>query len=134
MTTVGGPQDGVDFQRQAPETSIVTRTTTCPLRSANEALADLRAGRCDGAAAADAAGRRRKASGRLVAGRRQAVRSIVAVARAHKEPRPPVCPPEPGAPDGGVDPWPTPPQAPVCPSAPTPNAAVGAAPALFCGG
>ena len=43
-------QDGVDFLRQAPEMGVVTRTTTYPLRNANEALADLRAGRFDGAA------------------------------------------------------------------------------------
>jgi propanol-preferring alcohol dehydrogenase len=33
-----------------PEIGIVTRTTTYPLRQANQALADLRAGRFDGAA------------------------------------------------------------------------------------
>ena len=43
-------QDGSDFLRLAPEMGIVTRTTTFPLRNANEALADLRAGRFDGAA------------------------------------------------------------------------------------
>jgi propanol-preferring alcohol dehydrogenase len=43
-------QDGSDFLRLAPEMGIVTRTTTYPLRNANEALADLRAGRFDGAA------------------------------------------------------------------------------------
>jgi len=43
-------QDGIDFLRQVPEMGIVTRTTTYPLIKANEALADLRAGRFDGAA------------------------------------------------------------------------------------
>jgi len=43
-------QDGVDFLRQAPHMGIVTHTTTYPLKNANEALADLRAGRFDGAA------------------------------------------------------------------------------------
>jgi alcohol dehydrogenase, propanol-preferring len=43
-------QDGIDFLRLAPEIGIVTRTTTYPLRQANEALADLRAGRFEGAA------------------------------------------------------------------------------------
>jgi propanol-preferring alcohol dehydrogenase len=43
-------QDGIDFLRIAPEVGIVTTTTTYPLNQANEALADLRAGRFDGAA------------------------------------------------------------------------------------
>ena len=43
-------QDGIDFLRIAPEVGIVTTTTTYPLSQANEALADLRAGRFDGAA------------------------------------------------------------------------------------
>jgi alcohol dehydrogenase, propanol-preferring len=43
-------QDGIDFLARVPEMGIVTRTTTYPLRNANEALADLRAGRFDGAA------------------------------------------------------------------------------------
>ena len=43
-------QDGIDFLRLAPQAGIVTRTTSYPLRQANEALADLRAGRFDGAA------------------------------------------------------------------------------------
>jgi propanol-preferring alcohol dehydrogenase len=43
-------KDGIDFLRLAPEIGIVTQTTTYPLRQANEALADLRAGRFDGAA------------------------------------------------------------------------------------
>jgi propanol-preferring alcohol dehydrogenase len=43
-------QDGIDFLRLAPEIGIVTRTTRYPLREANQALADLRAGRFDGAA------------------------------------------------------------------------------------
>ena len=43
-------QDGIDFLRLAPEIGIVTRTTTYPLDQANHALADLRAGRFEGAA------------------------------------------------------------------------------------
>jgi propanol-preferring alcohol dehydrogenase len=43
-------QDGLDFLRLAPEIGVVTRTTAYPLRQANEALADLRAGRFKGAA------------------------------------------------------------------------------------
>jgi len=43
-------QDGIDFLRLAPEAGIVTRTTRYPLRQANQALADLRGGRFDGAA------------------------------------------------------------------------------------
>ncbi|MDR3455973.1 MAG: zinc-dependent alcohol dehydrogenase family protein [Verrucomicrobiae bacterium] len=43
-------QDGVDFLRLAPAMSIVTKTTSYPLRQANQALADLRAGRFEGAA------------------------------------------------------------------------------------
>ena len=43
-------QDGLDFLRLAPELGIVTKTTRYPLERANEALADLRAGRFDGAA------------------------------------------------------------------------------------
>jgi propanol-preferring alcohol dehydrogenase len=43
-------QDGIDFLRLAPEIGIVTRTTLYPLREANQALADLRAGRFEGAA------------------------------------------------------------------------------------
>ena len=43
-------RDGIDFLRLAPEIGIVTRTTRYPLREANQALADLRAGRFDGAA------------------------------------------------------------------------------------
>ena len=43
-------QDGLDFLRQIPVMGIVTRTTTYPLQKANKALADLRAGRFDGAA------------------------------------------------------------------------------------
>jgi propanol-preferring alcohol dehydrogenase len=42
--------DGVEFLRLAPEMHIVTRTTPYPMMQANEALADLRAGRFDGAA------------------------------------------------------------------------------------
>ena len=43
-------QDGLDFLRLAPEIGIVTQTTSYPLTQANQALADLRAGRFDGAA------------------------------------------------------------------------------------
>ncbi|HVJ52060.1 MAG TPA: zinc-dependent alcohol dehydrogenase family protein [Aliidongia sp.] len=43
-------QDGIDFLRLVPEIGIMTKTTTYPLKRANEALADLRAGRFDGAA------------------------------------------------------------------------------------
>jgi propanol-preferring alcohol dehydrogenase len=43
-------QDGIEFLRIAPEAGIVTTTTTYPLNQANEALADLRAGRFEGAA------------------------------------------------------------------------------------
>ncbi|MGH6935724.1 MAG: hypothetical protein ACRED2_06000, partial [Methylocella sp.] len=43
-------QDGLDFLRLVPEVGIVTKTTRYPLRQANQALADLRAGRIEGAA------------------------------------------------------------------------------------
>ena len=43
-------QDGLDFLRQVPRMGIITRTARYPLRLANEALADLRAGRFEGAA------------------------------------------------------------------------------------
>jgi propanol-preferring alcohol dehydrogenase len=43
-------QDGLDFLRLTPEIAIVTRTTRYPLAQANQALADLRAGRFEGAA------------------------------------------------------------------------------------
>ena len=43
-------QDGIDFLRLAPEIGIVTETTQYPLDQANQALADLRAGRFQGAA------------------------------------------------------------------------------------
>ena len=43
-------QDGLDFLRLAPEIGIVAETTRYPLIRANEALADLRAGRFEGAA------------------------------------------------------------------------------------
>ncbi len=42
--------DGIEFLRIAPEVGIVTTTTTYPLNQANEALADLRSGRFEGAA------------------------------------------------------------------------------------
>jgi len=43
-------QDGLDFLRLAPQMGIVTRTTRYGLQQANQALADLRAGRFEGAA------------------------------------------------------------------------------------
>ncbi len=43
-------QDGLDFLGLAPRIGIVTTTTRYPLDRANEALADLRAGRFEGAA------------------------------------------------------------------------------------
>ncbi|HEX2789028.1 MAG TPA: zinc-dependent alcohol dehydrogenase family protein [Steroidobacteraceae bacterium] len=43
-------QDGLDFLRLAPQIGIVTQTTRYPLRQANQALADLRAGKFEGAA------------------------------------------------------------------------------------
>ena len=43
-------QDGIDFLRLVPEIGIITKTTTYPLERANQALADLRAGRFEGAA------------------------------------------------------------------------------------
>jgi propanol-preferring alcohol dehydrogenase len=43
-------QDGIDFLGLVPKIGIVTKTTTYPLRQANQALADLRAGKFDGAA------------------------------------------------------------------------------------
>ena len=43
-------QDGLDFLGAAPEMGIAVTTTRYPLRHANEALADLRDGRFEGAA------------------------------------------------------------------------------------
>jgi alcohol dehydrogenase, propanol-preferring len=43
-------QDGMDFLDSVPHWHVTTRTTPYPLQRANEALADLRAGRFDGAA------------------------------------------------------------------------------------
>jgi propanol-preferring alcohol dehydrogenase len=43
-------EDGVEFLRRVPEMGVVTRTTRYPLEQANQALADLRAGRFEGAA------------------------------------------------------------------------------------
>jgi propanol-preferring alcohol dehydrogenase len=43
-------QDGIDFLELAPKVGIVTKTTVYPLKAANQALADLRAGRFEGAA------------------------------------------------------------------------------------
>jgi propanol-preferring alcohol dehydrogenase len=43
-------QDGLDFLSQVPKMGIVTKTIRYPLQQANQALADLRAGRFEGAA------------------------------------------------------------------------------------
>lgn len=43
-------KDGLDFLRLVPEIGIKMKTTVYPLRDANQALADLRAGRFEGAA------------------------------------------------------------------------------------
>ena len=43
-------QDGIDFLRLTPQIGIVTATKRYPLERANQALADLRAGRFQGAA------------------------------------------------------------------------------------
>jgi len=43
-------QDGIDFLHLAPKIGIITKTTSYPLNHANQALADLRAGRFEGAA------------------------------------------------------------------------------------
>lgn len=43
-------QDGIEFLGLAPNVGIETKTTVYPLQQANEALADLRDGRFDGAA------------------------------------------------------------------------------------
>ena len=43
-------QDGLDFLKLAPQIGIAVQTTRYPLREANRALADLRAGRFEGAA------------------------------------------------------------------------------------
>jgi propanol-preferring alcohol dehydrogenase len=43
-------QDGLDFLGAVPRIGIVTKTTAYPLQQANQALADLRAGRFEGAA------------------------------------------------------------------------------------
>lgn len=42
-------QDGVDFLRLAPQVGVVTQTTRYPLQEANQALADLRNGKFEGA-------------------------------------------------------------------------------------
>jgi propanol-preferring alcohol dehydrogenase len=42
--------DGLEFLALAPKIGIATRTTRYALEDANEALADLRAGRIEGAA------------------------------------------------------------------------------------
>jgi propanol-preferring alcohol dehydrogenase len=41
---------GIDFLRLVPSIGIATEITRYPLRQANQALADLRAGRFEGAA------------------------------------------------------------------------------------
>jgi propanol-preferring alcohol dehydrogenase len=43
-------KDGLDFLHLAPQIGIAVKTTRYPLQQANEALADLRAGRFEGAA------------------------------------------------------------------------------------
>jgi propanol-preferring alcohol dehydrogenase len=43
-------QDGIEFLHLVPQMGIVTKTTSYPLQQANQALADLRAGRFEGAA------------------------------------------------------------------------------------
>jgi len=43
-------QDGIDFLQRAPKIGIVTKISSYPLQQANQALADLRAGRFEGAA------------------------------------------------------------------------------------
>jgi propanol-preferring alcohol dehydrogenase len=43
-------QDGLDFLSLAPKIGLKVKTTTYPLQQANQALADLRAGRFEGAA------------------------------------------------------------------------------------
>jgi len=43
-------RDGLDFLRLAPDMRIHVTTKEYPLRQANEALADLRAGQFEGAA------------------------------------------------------------------------------------
>jgi propanol-preferring alcohol dehydrogenase len=43
-------QDGIDFLGLAPKMGLVVKTTTYPMEQANTALADLRAGRFEGAA------------------------------------------------------------------------------------
>jgi len=43
-------QDGIDFLKLAPQIDIKVKTTPYPLQQANQALADLRAGRFEGAA------------------------------------------------------------------------------------
>jgi alcohol dehydrogenase, propanol-preferring len=48
-------QDGLDFLPLAPKIGIITATTRYQLQQANQALADLRAGRFDGAAVLTAA-------------------------------------------------------------------------------
>ncbi len=42
--------DGIEFLRLAADIGVVTQTTPYPLKQANQALADLRTGRFEGAA------------------------------------------------------------------------------------
>jgi propanol-preferring alcohol dehydrogenase len=44
-------QDGLAFLSQVPRMGVVTKINCYPLQQANEALADLRAGRFEGSAA-----------------------------------------------------------------------------------
>jgi propanol-preferring alcohol dehydrogenase len=43
-------EDGLEFLALAPKMELKVKTTTYPLQQANQALADLRAGRFEGAA------------------------------------------------------------------------------------
>jgi propanol-preferring alcohol dehydrogenase len=43
-------EDGLEFLHLVPQVGIVTHTTRYPMQQANQALADLRAGRFEGAA------------------------------------------------------------------------------------
>ena len=43
-------QDGIEFLGRVPEMDLQVKTTTYRMQEANTALADLRAGRCNGAA------------------------------------------------------------------------------------
>jgi len=43
-------KDGMEFLRLAPQIGLAVKTTAYPMQQANQALADLRAGRFEGAA------------------------------------------------------------------------------------